>query len=558
MRCSTVLIHFLFFSVSSGEELTNEEPLVSTMTGKISGLKEFTDGGKLVYKFLGVPYAEPPIGNLRLRDPLPVKPWESTLNATEQQNKCVQASYEDPNTPDGSEDCLYLNIYTPSLPNPGLLKTNVLKPVMFWIHGGGFVEGSAADYDPSPLLDKDVLVVSISYRLGPFGFLALENNPDLAGNFGLKDQQEALMWVHHNIRFFGGDPAKVTLFGESAGAVSVHAHFLSPRIKNIFQGGILQSGTALMQYAQIFIEKLPQKNSQEFVTSIGCDIADALECLQGKGKEELMPVGSEYKTLQYWMVQDSVSSNPVLPYNPLQQLMTGNVKKLPMIGGITKDDGGLILMIDTNLRAAFEENNSSQLIKSLGMEDQPEGNKLMASALRRFYTTEGSYDENKWSIIEMATDAWFGSPMAEVMKHHSKVARVFPYVLNERCTDFSFSSLMGGNEEDFGVTHADDLNCVFKPYPLLGELNESGKLTSAAMVTSWTNFAKFEDPSPYLSSVPSWPAGEMMYFEKESGIKKNESQHENLLMRNMFWDRMVWKPLEEKQLQTFWLPFYRI
>ena len=118
----------------------------------------------------------------------------------------------------------------------------------------------------------------VYYRLGPFGFLALDGNPELAGNIGLKDQQEALQWVNKNIIYFGGDPAKVTLFGESAGAVSVHAHVLSPRIRNIFQEHILQSCTALMRFVPIFIEKEVQKSSKKLVEKVNCNVPNVLEC----------------------------------------------------------------------------------------------------------------------------------------------------------------------------------------------------------------------------------------------------------------------------------------
>jgi len=536
-----------------------EDPIVTTLTGSLSGQKQETSAGTKYYTFLGIPYAEAPVGKLRFRDPVAKTPWDGVLNATDFSKECLQKTFspdlDTPTTLVGSEDCLYLNIATPSLPKPSYNIPRSLKPVMFWIHGGGFTIGEGK-LDPSFLLDEDVLVVSVNYRLGPFGFLALEGNSELAGNIGLKDQQEALQWVNKNIAFFGGDPARVTLFGESAGAISVHAHVLSPRIKNIFQGAILQSGTALMKFVPIFMEKEVQKSSQKFLEKVNCSVPEIIACLQAKDVETLMELPPESddgnaflrEESTFWIVQDSVSQSPVLPYNPLQQLTVGNVKKVPMITGMTKDDGGLILIIDQSVKNTFEEDNSTELMKTMGLflENINENDVDIIDVMKRFYFSEGSYEDNENNLMEMQTDAWFGSPSAEVLKLHSKVAPVFPYVLNERCTELSWSSLFGGGDKDYGVAHADDLNCIFTPFPPFGSLTESGSMVSQAMVKSWTNFAKFENPSPYLSSEPHWSNGEIMFFEAESGLKKNSTQLADLEARMLLWDKLWWEPLEEK------------
>ena len=178
----------------------------------------------------------------------------------------------------GSEDCLYLNVFTPNVLNNDQTS---LKPVMVWIHGGGFTEGDASTLiDPEYLLDQDVVFVSIQYRLGLLGFLAVENSTDLTGNLGLKDQQEALRWVQRNIVFFGGDPAKVTIFGVSAGAVSVHSQVLSPSANGLFRAAILQSGTALFYYERI-VHRTTEKKGSKVVEKLGCSNADdQLECLR--------------------------------------------------------------------------------------------------------------------------------------------------------------------------------------------------------------------------------------------------------------------------------------
>jgi len=553
MLCLKLLQLFILSNAALSQEDGIQDPIITTLSGKVSGVRSETPAGNLFYRFLGIPYAETPTEKLRFRDPVPKMPWNDVLNATEFPEMCLQKSYNEDFSVyiSGSEDCLYLNIYTPSLPKPGYQVPKSLKPVMFWIHGGGFIEGDG-NLDPTLLLDEDVVFVSVHYRLGPFGFFSLENNPDLAGNMGLKDQQEALKWVNRNIIYFGGDPMKVTLFGESAGSISVHAHTLSPRIRNIFQGAILQSGTALMRYRPTFVDKEPQRNCKDFLEKLECKLENALECLQGKDAESLLEYSPEevpgFDLTKYWLVQDSASASPLLPYNPLQQLVSGNVKKVPIIVGITKDDGALNILSDPNVKKSHEDDNSTLLTLSLGLAstDVSEKDVSVVDLLKRFYLTNDSYEDNEKNYLEMFTDGWFGSPASQVAKHHSNVAPVFPYILNERCTQFSFSVYYGGAvDKDYGVAHADDINCIFQPYPTFDRFTEPGNLTSQTMIKSWTNFAKFENPSPYLSSEPTWPTGEIMFFQSKSGVDTNKSQLMDTTARAMLWEKLFWRDLED-------------
>merc|ERR1712004_799907 len=223
--------------------------LVSTSLGLVRGSEGKTEAGTSYTKYTRVPYAEPPIGKLRLREPVSKKAWSSELDATQDSPPCLQIdSLAGGNSIKGQEDCLYLNIFTPNMDPDGIN----LKPVLLWIHGGAFTEGSANDLtDPEFLLNEGVVFVALQYRLGLLGFLSVENSTELTGNLGLKDQQEAMRWIQQNIAAFGGDPSNVTLFGESAGGISVHQHVLSPTSKGLFRAGILQSGTALMFYERL-------------------------------------------------------------------------------------------------------------------------------------------------------------------------------------------------------------------------------------------------------------------------------------------------------------------
>ena len=192
--------------------------------------------------FLGIPYAAPPLGALRWTPPRPHGHWHGVLEATQVGTPCPQRDFF--GTEFGNEDCLFLNVYTPGL-KKNENKHNGL-PVMVWIHGGSLVTGSRGLYDPMPLVEKGgVIVVTINYRLGVLGFLAhpaLDAEGHLNANYGLMDQQFALQWVQRNIAAFGGDPKRVTIFGESAGGLSVYANLASPTAAGLFRRAIAESG----------------------------------------------------------------------------------------------------------------------------------------------------------------------------------------------------------------------------------------------------------------------------------------------------------------------------
>ncbi|MBK7724543.1 MAG: carboxylesterase family protein [Dehalococcoidia bacterium] len=214
------------------------DPIATTRQGTVRGFERHA----LLY-FRGIPYARPPVGELRWAVAQPPEPWDGVRDATEYGPNSLQSSIASdiplppqPRRP-MSEDCLYLNVVTPGLSGS--------RPVMVWIHGGGFTTGSGADFAGRQLAERGVVVVAMNYRLGALGSLALPALADRKGrltNFGLRDQIAALRWVHDNIASFGGDPDNVTIFGESAGGLSVGSLLGSPEAKGLFHGAIPQSG----------------------------------------------------------------------------------------------------------------------------------------------------------------------------------------------------------------------------------------------------------------------------------------------------------------------------
>src|SRR5689334_22429037 len=223
-----------------------DAPRVKIDTGTLQGLVDSTSG---VLVFRGIPYAAPPVGELRWRAPQPAAKWSGVRDASKLGHNCMQHQpYDDidPFTAGVSEDCLYLNVWTATL-NP-----KQKRPVMVWIHGGGFWAGFGGEerHNGAPLAKKGAVVVTLNYRLGPFGFLAhpalaAESPHHATGNYGLLDQIAALQWVRRNIARFGGDPNRVTIFGESAGGMSVGSLIASPLAKGLFARAILESGTGV-------------------------------------------------------------------------------------------------------------------------------------------------------------------------------------------------------------------------------------------------------------------------------------------------------------------------
>lgn len=196
----------------------SNQPQVTIVQGTLKGLFKKTLNNRWIASFEGIPYAKPPVGENRFKKSIPADPWYGILNATREPPICLQYDFFfEPAVLKGSEDCLFINVYTPKLP-AGEEKTELLE-VLAFIHGGAFVTGKSGSYKPFVLLDRNILLVTFNYRLGPLGFLSTEDSV-VPGNNGLKDQVLALEWIQKNIAAFGGDPEKVTIAGLSAGGAS--------------------------------------------------------------------------------------------------------------------------------------------------------------------------------------------------------------------------------------------------------------------------------------------------------------------------------------------------
>lgn len=326
-----------------------KESLVLTKEGVLRGHFHVD---KNYYAFMGVRYGQAPIGRNRFKRPVPERPWSGVRNALKPGTDCPQVhpiirAYT------GAEDCLFLNVFTKVMPYDKHFKAYL--PVMFYIHGGGFTYGSGNDIlqDPEFLVQKDVIIVTINYRLGPLGFLCVGKQS--CGNMGIHDQILALKWVQRNIVAFGGDPRRVTVFGFSAGAASVDILTLSSQTKNLFRGAIAQSGSMLNPWANIanpvaqgfrlgrvfgykgtsteklvhFLRMVPAKELTEAAANV----------VQSPDDERNVLGFNFTPCIQETEHGSDPDYEPILKENPVDILKHGNYRKIPQIKGFSTNEG---------------------------------------------------------------------------------------------------------------------------------------------------------------------------------------------------------------------------
>jgi len=311
---------------------------VQAPAGSLEGIAQSTPGGP-ARAFLGIPYAAPPVGNLRWKPPAPASPWKGTLRAASFGSRCEQlALYDDMifRDPGVSEDCLTLNVWTPTNVKPG-----AKLPVMFWIYGGGFVTGSTSEWrqDGAHLSTKGVIVVSFNYRMGIFGFfthpeLAAESPEHATGNYGLLDSVAALKWVQTNIRAFGGDPANVTIFGESAGSFAVSALMASPLAHGLFAHAIGESGGALGGPTLRF-EPAADREEKDAEFARVVLHADSLAALRALSADQLLAATSKPGG-DFTPDVDGL----FLPESPAAIFAAGKQNDVPLLAGWNHDEGG--------------------------------------------------------------------------------------------------------------------------------------------------------------------------------------------------------------------------
>ncbi|KAJ3667200.1 hypothetical protein Zmor_002600 [Zophobas morio] len=489
---------------------SQQSVIVELPHGKIQGKQSLTFNNKTFYSFVKVPYASPPVGELRFKAPVPPKAWEGNLDATSNRVVCHQI---DQDLPLESEDCLYLNIYTPQLPTTNLVEA---LPVLFYIHGGGFIVGTCLESTCGPdfLIEYDVVVVTINYRLGAFGFLSTQDEI-IPGNNGLKDQHLGIKWTHDNIKLFGGDPNRITIVGQSAGAASVAYQFLNKKSEGLFWGAISQSGSFLSPWSlQRKARKIAFQTAafinETFKTSN--DSQELYEFLLSVSADELDKAAFQVNQLEnlenrqinqgffYAPVLESEHEDAFITRKMYGDLKSGNFVKVPIMIGITSEesaeDAADLNVLKSNMRV-YDENLSWLVPDDLNIEDEEK--KLMVGALIRGFYTNSKFEENLAAGIRYFSDNSFTRSVIKHAQLQSKFTDVYFY-------QFSYDGIIGNISIEFEandkVTHSEDLRymwrIVFGDYDNTNveQFPEFDVLTHRRMLTLWTNFAKTLNPSP--------------------------------------------------------------
>ncbi|MFE2548307.1 carboxylesterase/lipase family protein [Streptomyces sp. NPDC059355] len=460
-------------------------PVVETDRGPVRG----TAHG--AYRtFEGIPYAAPPTGPLRWRLPRPAAPWTAVRDAGAPGARCVQLPTVGQGGPSGSEDCLYLNVTAPSPGGSG-------RPVMVWLHGGGFVNGAGDAYRAErPTVRGGAVVVTVNYRLGIFG---LFGHPSLGGapDFAIADQQAALRWVRSNAARFGGDPADVTLFGESAGGFSVCAHLTSPASAGLFQRAVLQSGscsTTMLprsllptqaRYEPFVPEPRTVAEGVATASGLGCDRpepAAVLECLRGK---EAAALATPELMMRFSLVSYG-NGNRVLPEEPRRALEGGRFHRVPVIEGINRDEMRIFLA------------------QGLGAFPIPDAAAYRARVEQSFGAAavpavEAQYPVSAYPTPAMAwaavlSDASFICPALRDARAMARHVPVYAYRFSDRDAP-NFTGLPEVPGFPYGASHGLELPYLFT---MDAALTAPQRALSQRMTADWTAFARTGRP-------PAWP-----------------------------------------------------
>jgi para-nitrobenzyl esterase len=382
-----------------------------------------------VQTFMGIPYAAPPVGPLRWKAPQPAAAWSTSRDATLPGNICPQVVLalfpvpgKNPGDVQGDEDCLYLNVYAPRSAS-----ASSRLPVMVWIHGGAFTVGAGSDYDGSALAEKyGLVVVTLNYRLGALGFLSLSSldsgsQNQQSGNYGLQDQQAALKWVQRNVAAFGGDPAKVSVAGESAGGMSVCAQLASPQAAGLFRGAIIQSGLCTSP-GNAVLQKDAATRNLKYAAKLGCAPGD-VPCLQGADVSALLRTTVPGLRPVSNLVWSPVYGTDLLPL-PLQEAYAqGRFNRVPVLAGTNHDEGRLFVSV------ASPDGKPVTLIKYWG------GTGLLVGALKAQRVLL-QYPYRKFgtpalAFATMFTDGVFSCPGQAVNTAISKYVPVYSFEFSD-------------------------------------------------------------------------------------------------------------------------------
>mmetsp|Transcript_12225 Transcript_12225/g.18505 ORF Transcript_12225/g.18505 Transcript_12225/m.18505 type:complete len:544 (+) Transcript_12225:93-1724(+) len=478
--------------------------LIETDLGSVEGHVN----GEGVREWVGIPYAEPPVGSLRWEYPRSPSPWSDVYVANKNPPGCAQNCTLPPGTgtcPDYvSEDCLFLSVFAPLMPptDPNGY------PVIFFMHGGAFTDGlgACALYNGTNFAKTaDTIVVAINYRLGAFGFMA---SASMQGNYGFMDQRLALEWVQRNIRSFGGDPTRVTASGQSAGAMSVGAHLVSPGSRGLFQRGLMESNPLGLPFHS---RESAQENADNVALYLNCPVDD-VECMREKTMAEILDAQKHAPELNldtlfinFLPWSPMVEEGGEIPLQPIYALGRGDFEHMPLLSGSTRDEGQMFVY-ELFLNPLSEEAYKAVILATFGRE-----NYKQIIDMYPYDIVEGTTDGRDACNV-LATDLLFYCPLRNVTRGYQNRLGVdkvpsyiyrFEHVLSEdlsRCWEPNTTYCIGY------VCHASELCFVFDVFTdgkgISYDITLAEEKLAMDIPHMWSNFAASGSPNKGLFNPP--------------------------------------------------------
>ncbi|XP_063972094.1 venom carboxylesterase-6-like isoform X2 [Diachasmimorpha longicaudata] len=543
MKCLGVIVLFALVSSLSGNE--DVDPIVKTPLGKLKGYYKASFKGRQFRAFEGIPYAKPPVGKLRFEPPEAFGSWQGTLLTMRRESPCLQYAHVPMNPPErveGAEDCLYLNVYSPTRED-----STELLPVIFYIHGGAFQFGEGSSNRPDYLMDRDLVMVTTNYRLGPLGFLSTGDKV-VPGNMGLKDQNMALRWVSENIKYFGGNPKKITLAGLSAGGASVHYHYLSPLSRGLFHAGMSFSGTALDCWTQT--ERSVEKG-KKLADILGCptrDNEEMVNCLRSRPAKSIVQLVGNFMPwlfnpyTPFGPVVEKKSSNSFIHRSPIDIITSGEAADVPWLTTVTSEEG-LYPAAEFVAKPEYMEDLDQNwdllapYLLDYNFTIPKSEHASVAQKIRQHYLDGKEIKrETAQPLIHMMGDRLFVVDGEKAAREMSRAHRspVWFYLYTYR-GEFSLSDDYIPTKDDFGVSHGDDVFTVIRrdhePWVTGKSLGVQNTLLDI-----WTSFASNGSPRIGVKWPQLNPSDKSLKYLHISGPEKPQIEENSNLGDKKFWE----------------------
>jgi para-nitrobenzyl esterase len=524
---------FACLACASSIRASADDPVIRTESGRLQGVV-----GAQIVEYLGIPYAVPPVGALRWMPPQSFGRWEGIFQATQFGSICPQLDTAG-TTVLGDEDCLFLNVYTPH----GKIRVKPRgRAVMVWIHGGGLNKGAGSQFDPTPLVDGgDVIVVTINYRLGVLGFLAqsaLDSEGHLAGNYGFLDQQFALEWVQRNIEAFGGDPSRVTIFGESAGGLSIYSQLASPLAAGLFQRAIAQSGAYAGFAPDYRVNILPLLTAETTgggpavvpgnTLAADVDCADeTADCLRAVDAATLINAqGTIFPFLD----------GAVLTETPGDAFSSGDFNRVPVITGNNHDEYRYFVATDFYFNPAFGPVTVANYPADV---TTVFGTTISSSVQSEYPVPAGALDDvPPLQLSAAGTDGIFVCTARRAERSLSQFVNVFAYEFNDENAPVPAPEYATLNFP-MGAYHSADVQYLFNRNGVAAPFTPDQQLLSQSMISYWTHFAKKGNPNSM--GQPHWERYNSVIDERQSFVPptpavESSSDFDSFHMCSSYWD----------------------